>query len=172
MKQLLFLFSLILSISAASAQLSVGIVSQKTQKLYWENGLGADYTSDFLLDKRIHLKAAFVTSRLGSALNSNAIKQESYTVGADYRFFRNSPIQLFAGLNAGYFKAHYEEEQFDVIPSSSPLLQFETGLSYHFVLPVTFAASFGYNVLGSDGTSGPGTLFPVFYQMKVLYRIK
>lgn len=172
MKKTFFLLIFIVAVGALNAQLNVGLVSQKTQKLYWENGVGADYTSNLLLRKRIHLKASFVTSRLGSALNSNAIKQESFTVGADYRFFRRSPIQLLAGLNAGFFKAHYDDPQFDVLPSSSPLVQFETGLSYHFILPLTVSASFGYNFLNSNGESGPGTLFPVFYQMKLMYRIK
>lgn len=175
MKKLPLLLVFLLYFGLADAQLyelNVGIVSQKTQKLYWENGLGIDFTSDLLLGKRIHLKTAFVTSRLGSALGSNAIKQESITLGADWRFFKNNPFQLFTGLNAGYFMAHYEDPQFDVLPSTSPLLQFETGLVYRFVFPLSLSASFGYNFINSNGERGPGTLFPVFYQLKAYYRIK
>lgn len=172
MNKLLILSFFFTFIGYTNAQLSVGIVSQKTQKLYWENGVGVDYTSDLLLGKKIHLKAAFVTSRLGTVLGTNAIKQESFTVGADWRFFSEKPLQLFAGLNAGYFMAHYDDPQFDVIPSKSPLVQFESGLAYRFTFPLTLSASFGYNFINSNGEQGPGTLFPVFYQLKAYYRIK
>ncbi len=178
MKRLPFLFVFILSVGYSSAQftkyyeLNAGIVAQKTQKLYWENGIGVDFASDFLLDRRIHLKAAMVSSRLGSAFRSNAISQESFTLGADWRFFRKKPMQIFTGLNAGYFMAHYDNSEFDILPNSSSLLQFESGMSYRFAVPLTLSASLGYNFINSNGKKGPGTLFPVFYQLKVYYRIK
>lgn len=178
MKKPLLFFMFFISYGTIYAQftknyeLNAGLVFQKAQKLYWENGIGADYTSDYLLQKKIHLKAAFVTSRLGSALGSNAIKQEEYIVGADWRFFPARPYQIFAGLNTGYFQAHYDDPKFDVLPSSSMLLQFESGLVYHFNFPISVAASFGYNFISGDGVKGPGTLFPVFYQLKAYYRFK
>ncbi len=178
MKKLLLFFSIFLASLTSNAQifsdfnLSGGIVSHKTQKLYWENGLGLDFTSEFLLSKQIHLKAGYVSSRFGSALSSNAIKQDTYTVGADWRFFPKRSFQLFTGINTGFFKAHYEDPRFDVLPSSSALLQVEAGAVYNFNLPLTFSASVGYNVLNSNGESGPGTLFPVYYQLKAFYRFK
>ncbi|MDD3788385.1 MAG: hypothetical protein PHO94_06785 [Petrimonas sp.] len=178
MKKMIFLFAFFVFTAYVSAQftknykLSAGIVSQKTQKLYWENGVGADYTSDFLLQKRIHLKAAFVTSRLGSAMGSNAIKQETFVVGADWRFRPTRPFQIFTGLNTGFFKANYEDPMFDMLPNSSVLAQFEGGVAYHFNWPVSLFASFGYNFLSGNGKQGPGTLFPVFYQLKAYYTIK
>lgn len=178
MKRNVFLFAFIILTLHVSAQftknykLSAGIVSQKTQKLYWENGIGVDYTSDFLLQKKIHLKAAFVTSRLGTAIRSNAIRQESIILGADWRFRAAHPFQIFTGLNTGFFKADYEEPIFDVLPSSSVLAQLEGGLAYHFKIPVTLFTSFGYNFFNGNGKEGPGTLFPVFYQFKAYYTIK
>lgn len=177
MNKLLLLFFLLI-IGSADAQfsknyeLSAGLMSQKTQKLYWENGLGVDFTSDFLLGKKIHLKSAFVTSRLGSAIGSNAVKQESLTIGADWRFLPTRPFQIFTGFNTGYFMAHYENQEFDALPASSPLLQFESGLVYRFVFPLSLSASVGYNLIGSNGEQGPGTLFPVFYQLKAYYTFK
>lgn len=76
-KLILSLFLLICLTLTLQAQsnLSIGVVSQKTQNLYWENGLGLDYSSEQLLNNHLHLKAAAISSRLGSAINSNAINQ-------------------------------------------------------------------------------------------------
>ncbi len=178
MRKVILLFILSLGALFVNAQLTAnyelnaGVVIQKTQKLYWENGVGADFTSDFLMKKQIHLKVAYVTSSLGSAMGTNAIKQNNFIVGADWHFFRKSPLQIYAGLNTGYFSANYENEIFNQLPNTSMLLQFESGLSYKFKFPLSTSLSFGYNFVNGDGVSKPGTLFPVFYQLKMYYRIK
>lgn len=152
--------------------LSAGIAVQKVQKLYFENGIGGDFTSDFLLNKKIHIKAAYVTSRVGSALNSNAINQDNFTLGVDWHFLPTRKFQIFTGLNTGFFCADYENEMFNDLPNNSALFQFESGISYQFNYPINASLSFGYNFVNGDGISKPGTLFPVFYQLKVYYRIK
>ncbi|VBB45660.1 conserved exported hypothetical protein [uncultured Paludibacter sp.] len=178
MRKILLLFTLFWCEGFVNAQftahyeLNVGVLTQKVQKLYFENGIGGDFTSDFLFNKKIHLKAAYVTSRLGSALGTNAIKQDNFTVGADWHFFPTRRYQIFTGLNTGYFYADYEEEMFKVLPHTSMLFQFESGLMYKFNAPFTASLSFGYNFINGDGVSKPGTLFPVFYQLKVYYRFK
>ena len=178
MKKLSVIIAFILSFGYSGAQsaglyeLNAGITAQKTQKLYWENGLGVDFTSDFLFGKRIHLKTALITSRLGSAFRSNAINQESFTLGADWRFFSRKPLQIFTGFNAGYFMAHYDDPEFDDLANSSPLVQLDACLIYRFAFPLSLSASLGYNFITSNGEQGPGTLFPLFYQFKLYYRIK
>lgn len=170
---ILFLFTGVVNAQfTKNYELNGGVVIQKTLKLYWENGIGADYTSDFLLNKKIHLKAAYVTSVLGSAMGTNAIKQGSFTLGANWHFFHTRPLQIFAGLNTGYFAADYEEEVFDVLPHKSLMLQLEGGLTYKFNASITASLSAGYNLITGDGVNGPGTLFPLFYQLKVFYRFK
>jgi hypothetical protein len=165
-----FLFPIIAK--SQNDEVNLGIRIQKSQKFYWENGITADYTSDFLLKKRIHLKASIVSSRLGTALNNNAIKQENYIIGADWRFRSEKSFQFFAGLNTGFFHADMEEEIFQVLPHNSFLLQFEGGLSYKFKFPIVATLSLGYNFIGGNGVTSPGTLFPVYYQLSVFYKIK
>jgi hypothetical protein len=152
-------------------ELGVGARIQKTEQLYWENGVTADFTSDFLLKKNIHLKLSYVTSRIGSAFNTNAIKQDNYIIGADWRFRTNKNFQIFAGLNTGFFHADMENIQFYSLPHNSMLFGLETGLYYKFKFPVTVSLSVGYNLINGDGIGTPGTLFPVFYQMSILYNI-
>lgn len=145
-------------------ELGVGLKFQKTEQLYWENGFAADYTSDFLLNRKIHLKMSYTSSRLGSALVGNAIKQDNYLIGADWRFRSDKDLQIFAGLNTGFFHADMEEPQFNVLPHNSILLAVETGLFYKFKFPLAASLSVGYNLMTT-----PGTLFPVYYQMSVFY---
>jgi len=153
-------------------ELGVGLRFQKTEQLYWENGVGADFTSDFLLHKKIHLKLSYATSRLGSAINSNAVKQDNFLIGADWRFRSDKNFQIFAGLNTGFFHADMETPIFNVLPHNSMLFSLETGLNYKFRFPLEASLSVGYNVINGDGLTIPGTLFPVFYQLSVFYRIK
>jgi len=177
MRKILFAVFVLLSVSLLKAQtakpyeLAVGLRFQKTEQLYWENGVGADFTSDFLLHKRIHLKLSYATSRIGSAFLTNAIRQDNVVIGADWRFRSDKDFQLFAGLNTGFFHADMELPQFDVLPHNSMLLQLETGLFYKFKFPVATSLSVGYNLINGDGVNVPGTLFPVFYQLSVFYYI-
>ncbi|MEI6555776.1 MAG: hypothetical protein WCL70_09320 [Paludibacter sp.] len=157
--------------SATPYELGIGLRLQKTEQLYWENGVTADYTSDFLLHKKIHLKMSYVTSRIGSALGTNAVRQDNILVGADWRFRSTKDLQIFAGLNTGFFNADMELPQFDVLPHNSMLLQLEAGLFYKFKFPLAASLSVGYNAITGDGVSTPGTLFPVYYQLSVLYYI-
>ncbi len=177
MRKTLFAVFVLLSVSLLKAQtatpyeLAVGLRFQKTEQLYWENGVGADFTSDFLLHKKIHLKLSYATSRIGSAFLTNAIRQDNVVIGADWRFRSDKDFQLFAGLNTGFFHADMELPQFDVLPHNSMLLQLETGLFYKFKFPVATSLSVGYNLINGDGVNVPGTLFPVFYQLSVFYYI-
>ena len=177
MRKTLFAVFVLLSVSLLKAQtampyeLAVGLRFQKTEQLYWENGVGADFTSDFLLHKKIHLKLSYATSRFGSAFLTNAIRQDNVVIGADWRFRSDKDFQLFAGLNTGFFHADLENPIFNVLPHNSMLLQLETGLFYKFKFPLATSLSVGYNVINGDGVNMPGTLFPVFYQLSVFYYI-
>jgi len=156
---------------ADSYELGVGLRFQKTEQLYWENGFGADYTSDFLLKKKIHLKMSYASSRLGSAINSNAIRQDNYLIGADWRFRSQKNFQILAGFNTGIFHADMETTQFNVLPHNAMLFSVETGLFYKFKFPLALNLSVAYNLINVNGVDSPGTLFPVYYQFSVLYYI-
>ena len=151
--------------------LNIGVRIQKAQKLYWENGLALDFTSPKIANKHIHLGFSYVTTRLGSAMGTNAIKQDNFLVNVGYFFRNEKKLQPFTRLNTGYFYADYESEIFDELQNSALLLSIDTGLSYKFNAPITLHLSAGYNLNSGNGASGPGTLFPVFYQMSIFYNI-
>lgn len=154
-----------------TSTLKGGIRLQKAQKLYWENGFAFDYSSTKILDSRMHFGASFASSRLGSAIGSNAVKQDNYLISAAYHFRPQKPLQPFARLNLGYFKADYESPIFNALPNSTFITAIDAGFSYEFKLPLTLELSAGYNLNAGTGVSGPGTLFPVYYQLSILYTI-
>ncbi len=154
-----------------TGELKGGVRIQKAQKLYWENGFSFDFATPKIADSRIHFGATYVTTRLGSALGSNAIKQDNYLISAGYHFRHKKHFQLFTRLNTGYFHADYEEAVFDVLPNTAFLFSIDAGLSYEFMTPLTVNLSAGYNLNSGKGSSGPGTLYPVFYQMSIFYTL-
>ena len=124
-----------------------------------------------IADNRIHIGVSYVTTRLGSAMGSNAIKQGSFLLSPGFYFRHTKQLQPFTRLNFGYFHADYEYAVFDVLPNKAFLYSIDAGLSYEFGLPFTVSLSAGYNFNSGTGSSGPGTLFPVFYQMSACYTV-
>lgn len=159
------------SANSKGGVLKGGLRFQKTQKLYWENGFTIDYTHQKLYDERIHVGVSYATSRLGSALGSNALRQDNFLISPAFYFRHRKQLQPFARLNAGFFMADYENEIFDVLPNTSMLLSLDAGLSYELKLPLTFNLSAGYNVISGSGSAGPGTLFPFYYQLSIYYTL-
>jgi hypothetical protein len=147
-----------------------GFLFQKTHYLYSENGLGFDISSNSILEKKIHLKFAYLSSRFGSAINSNAIKQDNITLGADWRFRSEHNLQILAGINTGFFIADYEDPTFEVLPNTALLLSVESGLVYNFDFPISTALTAGYNLRIGNGDNVPGSIFPFFYRLSVYYR--
>jgi hypothetical protein len=122
----------------------VGLRFQKTVDLYYENGI----TGQYQFSKRILLGASYVTNRLGSAINSNAIKQDNFTISGAYLFRPNKKLQPIIRLNTGYFVANYS---------------FQSPLKLNFTI--------GYNTITGDGEQGAGTLYPVYFQTSVMWNL-
>jgi hypothetical protein len=157
--------------SPSGALLDVGIRLQKSINLYAENGITAQYTNDKLAHQRLYFGLSYVTSRLGTALNSNAIKQDNVLLSASYYFWMKRQIRPVIKANIGYFAADYGSELFADLPKTSPLASPEFGLSYCPNFPLKINASIGFNLLTGDGVTGPGTLYPVFVQTSVTWNV-
>ncbi|MGZ3751329.1 MAG: hypothetical protein ACXVAU_08650, partial [Mucilaginibacter sp.] len=113
----------------------------------------------------------YVTSRLGTALNSNAIKQDNFLLSTAYYFRKNHLIRPFTRMNAGYFAADYGDKIFNVLPRESLLLSADAGICFQTHSPLKIATSLGYNFITGNGLTGPGTLYPVFYQVTISWSI-
>ncbi|CAN5921286.1 hypothetical protein BH24BAC1_BH24BAC1_31320 [soil metagenome] len=159
-------FSTHLSFGQAGA-LEVGVRLQKTLNMYNENGLTAQYQ----LSRRIGVGLTYVTSRLGSAIGSNAIKQDNVFANASFFLRPDRSVRPYLRGNVGWFSANYESDIFRELPDSSPLLSVEGGLAAHIKGAFGTSASVGYNLITGDGLDVPGTLFPLFYQLSLTYRL-
>ena len=153
------------------AVLDVGVRLQKSVSFYTENGITAQYTHQKLAKQRLYVGASYVTSRLGTALNSNAIKQDNFLVSASYYFRPKWLIRPVVRANVGYFIADYGDVLFNELPHSSLLASPELGLCFCPNFPLKINASVGYNAFSGDGTSGPGTLYPVFVQTSITWNV-
>jgi hypothetical protein len=149
----------------------VGIRLQKSIDLYAENGITVQYTHPKLANNRLYVGASYVTSRLGTALASNAIKQDNIVLFTGYYFRPNWTIQPFVKANVGYFKADYGLDLFNDLPQRSLLASPEIGLCYCPAFPLKISGSIGYNLLTGNGVLGPGTLYPVFVQTSITWNI-
>ncbi|AUD02807.1 hypothetical protein [Spirosoma pollinicola] len=156
---------------STGAVLDIGVRLQKSINLYAENGITAQYTHPKLASSRLYIGLSYVSSPLGSALHSNAIKQNNYLVSASYYFRPKWLIQPVVKANVGYFAAHYGSPIFDALPRTSLLASPEFGLCYCPNFPLKINASIGYNLITGNGLSGPGTLYPVFVQTSITWNI-
>jgi hypothetical protein len=168
---ILFLSCSVHVVNAQSSVLDVGIRLQQTVNLYNENGIAVSYSCKAIKPDRLYFGFSYVTSRLGTAFHSNAIKQDNYLVSAGWYIRRKHIIRPFVRLNTGYFSADYGNKIFDVLPRKSLLLSSDIGLCFQTNSPVKISTSIGYNFITGNGLSGPGTLYPVFYQLTLSWNL-
>lgn len=145
--------------------LSVGPIINKSVGLYWSNGFLVDYSHHNL--KRLSYQFRFHTTRLGSAISSNAIKQENYILNVGYNFLQYDNNKSTAILNVGYFYSDYESDIFKDIPNSTMTLALELSQSFSI-----YNLSFGYNLISGNGENGIGTLYPFYFQFGMKIPIK
>lgn len=167
----LLLLSILTTGRVFGQQLDVGIRLQKAIGLYTENGLTVQYTHPKLASERLYVGFSYVTSRLGSALNSNAISQDNFLASVSYHFRPQRVVRPVLRANVGYFLADLGDPIFDQLPHTSLLASPEFGLCYCPRIPLKVYAGIGYNLLSGDGISGPGTLYPVFVQTSITWNI-
>ena len=151
--------------------LDVGLRLQKTINLYNENGLSVQYSHPTLCYDKLYFGLSYVTSRLGTAFNSNAIKQDNYILSGTWMFRPQHVVRPFARLNTGYFHADYEYAIFDDLDNNSMLLSPEGGVCFETHLPLKISLSMGYNVITGNGVNGAGTLFPLYLQTTLSWNL-
>jgi len=144
-----------------------GLRFQKTVDLYYENGISGQYH----LTKRIILGASYLSSRLGSAIGSNAIKQDNFLLSGSWMFRPKKPLKPFLRANLGYFTADYESETFKGLTNTSAIASMDAGMAYSFKSPLRLHLSLGYNAITGTGAKGAGTLYPVFCQTSIFWNL-
>ena len=167
-----FLLCTPLILFAQKPIMEVGLRVQKTVNLYWENGVSFQYSHSRVKHDQLYFGFSYVSSRFGSAFNSNAIKQDNFLLSTSWHFKRHKVIRPVTRLNLGYFYADYGSPLFDVLPNTSFLVSPEIGLAYkHKKTPLKVMLGIGYNLVTGDGTRGAGTVYPLFTQTTVSWNI-
>ena len=149
----------------------IGIKFQKTHSLYWENGVSAQYSFVKIRPGQLYVGLDILSSRLGSALGSNALKQNTYLGSLSYYFRKNKAFKIITKVNAGFFKVDLGNELFNELPDTALLLSPELGLVYDFkhkLLSLNLGA--GLNVNTKTEGESPGTLQPLFYNLTMFYK--
>lgn len=147
-----------------------GIRLQKTWELYWQNGAELSCSHDAWVQDRLVLGVSAVSTRIGSAWASDALRQEEYLVHSQWRFRSGKRWEPFVGMALGWFWLHIENPLFQGIPHSSPLWVWEGGTSWEFRHGVGLQFGLGWHMLTGDGTQGPGSLYPLFMQTQLRWR--
>lgn len=152
--------------------LKVGLRFQKTEAMYWENGISTQYSFAKFKPEQFVLGFDYVTSRLGSAYNSNAIKQDSYIFSGSWLFNKSKPYHFVTRLNMGYFYSDLEEKIFSEIPNTSFLFSPEIGFAYNFKkAPISVNLGTGYYIITAKEGYSPGTLQPLYFHLDIYYTL-
>jgi len=171
----LFLISIYLpqeSPAQSNTHIDLGLRFQKSFGLYWENGIISQFSFDSIANNKLRLGIGYVSSRLGSAIGNNAIKQDNYQIWLAYYFKKDKKFNPFMSLGSGFFVANYGSDDFDALDQSSLLLSPIAGLEWNTPFELKMNVSLGYNFTSGNGEKGPGTLYPVFAQFNFYYPLK
>lgn len=123
--------------------------------MYWENGVTAQYSFAKFKPDQFFVGLDYVTSRLGTAYQSNAIKQDSYLLSGSWLFNKSKPYHIVTRLNLGCFYSDLEEDMFKEIPNTSFLISPELGFKYTLKkAPITLNLGVGFYIItAKDGYS-------------------
>ena len=159
------------SVCAQHSLLDVGVRVQKTVNLYWENGFSIQYSNRNVKPDNLYFGFSYISSRLGSAFISNAIKQDYFLLNTSWYFRKQHVLRPLVRLNLGYFMADYEEPFFDDLTNTSLVISPEAGLIVDTKSPLKIMITLGYNVITGDGEQGAGTLYPLFIQTTISWTL-
>lgn len=174
MKNLLLLLCvLFFGVGLKAQNLDVGIRIQKTHGMYWENCITAQYTIEKFKPNNFYIGLSYVSSRLGTAMSSNALKQDNYIFNTGWNFGKEvKPLRFHARLNFGYFHAEQVSDIFKEVPNTAFLFSPEIGFKYTFKqVPISLNLGSGYYLFTGEGGDSPGTLQPLYYHLDVTYQI-
>jgi hypothetical protein len=173
----IFLIVLIASCFSSFSQDSTFTISaggrfKKYVGFYMQNGISAEFSSSKILNKKVSFGLNIVSSKLGTALLNNAIPTLEVELSAIKYFRVTKKVNPFVRLNTGFASANFGDERFDNITNKSALLSVETGVKTKVYKSFDVLLGGGLNAITGNGFSNLGTIYPLYYQISLMYRIK
>lgn len=159
------------SIKTKQHFLYAGIRMEKFMGFYYSNGAFLEFSSKKILNQRFNFGLSYVTSRIGTAFNSNAIPFWQLTGNVSLMLRKKKHFKICFRLNGGVAHANYGDPMFDDLPQTAPLLSLEPNLLYDFKFPLRIGTGIGYNFITGDGITGLGMIYPIYFQFNAAYRI-
>ena len=148
-----------------------GIRAEKTVYFYYENGLTIHLSKREVFDNKLFLNFSYVSSRIGTAIKSNALKQDNYLISAGWNFRPDKLIQPMARITTGFFHCDYGSDIFSDLPNKSIILCIEPSVRFRLPASLFAEAGIGYHFISGNGSTIPGSLFPLFFQLSLTYLI-
>jgi len=148
----------------------IGPRVEKTWELYWENGVDGECSFEKILWGHLGIGASVTSTRIGSAWESNALRQEQYLLNFAWNFRLQKRVQPYVSLSGGWFWLDVGPEIFNEVPHSSPLAMVGTGARLQLWGPLSWKAGIGYHLITGDGLEGPGSLYPLILHSSVQWR--
>ncbi|NVJ85632.1 MAG: hypothetical protein HWE15_04960 [Algoriphagus sp.] len=158
--------------TSQQTHIELGFRSQKSFGLYFENGIVTQFSFEKFVPQRFYLGAGYITSRIGSALGTNAIKQDNFQIWLSYYLMKGKKFRPFISVGSGFFSADYESDVFRQLDHQSALISTNAGLEWASPFQLKINLALGYNFISGNGEKGPGTLYPTFAQLNLFYPLK
>ena len=176
MRKILFLIFVAFCFSVfaqdSTISFSAGTRFKKYVGFYWQNGISAEFSSSKILNKKVSFGLNTVSSKLGTALINNAIPTFEIELSAIKYFRPTKKVNPFLRLNTGFATADFGDNRFSNISNKSALLSIETGLKANGYKSLDIILGGGLNTITGNGFKNLGTLYPLYFQASVLYKIK
>jgi len=114
-------------------------------------GAQVSYSSAAIMGGRPRFSASYSTTRLATALGSNALTEDRLQLGAGWYFRRGRTLSPFAGANVGYTRFDREDPHlFEGLDNSSAILSVLAGAEVRVHPTVRANGSIGYSHLQSS----------------------
>lgn len=149
-------------------QTEIGIRTKKQVGFYWVNGITAEWSISKIASGSLHLGTNITSSILGTAFRSNAIPTLETELSLIKYFRYSKSLQPITRLNLGFAKAFYGSG-YNSVPSIGVLCSIETGFQYRINKKFTASLFGGFNLITGNGTSGLGTIFPLYYGLGIKF---
>lgn len=129
-------------------------------------GLQVSYASPALLGGKPRFSASYSTTRIATALGSNALAEDRLQAGAGWHFRTARTLSPYAGVNIGFTRFDREDEQlFELLDNSAPILSLLLGLEARLHPAIRASGSVGYSALQSS------TVYPFLASVGVHYHL-
>jgi len=151
---------------------SAGARFKKYVGFYLQNGINIEFNSSKILNNKVNFGLNIVSSKLGTELINNAIPTLEVELSAIKYFRNNKKLKPFARINTGFAYANFGDNKFNNITNKSALFSLETGFKIRAYKSFDFLLGGGLNIITGNGFSNLGTVYPLYYQFSLLYKIK